>query len=161
MKNIYEHIRKARIEAQRQFIATNTIIIDKEIAYTNNLFVQDNNIIGEYPPMIFGMKVLYDDNLPNNANFVITQTPKNKMEQIQNIEEELGIDLITLFKALTKGIYIKDDNLIDHLTGLQLDFSLITNEYSFYCDYYIQYYRLKDYGKTWWLEKPKEELENE
>ena len=130
MKNIYEHIRKAKIEAQRQFIAANTIIIDKEIAYTNNLFVQDNNIIGEYPPMIFGMKVLYDDNLPNNANFVITQTPKNKMEQIQNIEEELGIDLITLFKALTKGIYIKDDNLIDHLTGLQLDFSLITNEYS-------------------------------
>ena len=72
MKNIYEHIRKARIEAQRQFIAANTIIIDKEIAYTNNLFVQDNNIIGEYPPMIFGMKVLYDNNLPNNANFVIT-----------------------------------------------------------------------------------------
>lgn len=82
-------------------------------------------------------------------------------KKYKEIEEELGIDLITLFRALTKGIYIKDDKLIDHLTGLQLDLSLITNEYSFYCDYYIQYYRLKDYGKTWWLEKPKEELEND
>ena len=83
----------------------------------------------------------------------------NKLGQLEDIEEELGIDLITLFRALTKGIYIKDDKLIDHLTGLQLDLSLITNEYSFYCDYYIQYYRLKDYGKTWALNK--EELEND
>ena len=113
MKNIYEHIRKARVEAQRQFIAANTIIIDREIAYTNNLFVQDNNIISEYPPMIFGMKVLYDNNLPNNANFVITQTPKNKMERIQDLEEELGIDLITLFKAInSKSIFTKYDGKI-------------------------------------------------
>ena len=156
MKDIYEHIRKAKIEAQKQWIASNTIIIDREIAYANNLFVQDNNIITEYPPMIFGMKVLYDNNLPNNANFIITQTPKNKMEQINDIEEELGIDLITLFKALKEGIYCIDfDNQDIRKFKAPLCFNSTSKQFYWYGSN-IGYPDLKDYGKTWWLEKPKE-----
>ena len=33
-----------------------------------------------------------------------------KLKPLEDIEEELGIDLITLFKALTYGIYVKEIN---------------------------------------------------
>ena len=35
-------------------------------------------------------------------------TPINKLGQLEDIEEELGIDLVTLFKALKNGFYFKD-----------------------------------------------------
>lgn len=166
--NIYEHILEARKEAQKRYIEANTILIDKEIAYTNNLFVQDDYMITEYPPMIFGMKVYYDNNLPNNANFIITQTSKNKMEQINELESELGIDLITLFNAIKQDyIYYKHyyawDNKFkinkEYLTGLKCiddnTIALWAGEYS--GKEHIVY--LKDYGTKWSLRK--EDLEDE
>lgn len=69
-----------------------------------------------------------------------------KLGQLEDIEEELGIDLITLFRAFKNGIYYKGK---DHNT---INFCKVKESI---------YVKLKDYGKTWWLEKPKEELENE
>ena len=83
----------------------------------------------------------------------------NKLGQLEDIEEELGIDLIALFKALKNGVYHKV------LRG--------TKYKTFYFDYVelrkdkeeswyllvpttaIMY--IKDYGKTWALKM--EELE--
>ena len=56
--------------------------------------------------------------LTNSTNSIIegTVTPidvhkeqliYSKLKSLEDIEEELGIDLITLFKALKNGIYIK------------------------------------------------------
>ena len=33
-----------------------------------------------------------------------------KLQYLENIEEEIGIDFITLFKALKHGIYINDED---------------------------------------------------
>lgn len=85
-----------------------------------------------------------------------------KLGKLENIEEELGIELITLFKALKNGIYRKDDNgkiYYFDLKGSVLDFNekmIVDNPID---DIYGETFLLKDYGTTWSLVK--EELENE
>lgn len=73
-----------------------------------------------------------------------------KLGQLEDIEEELGIDLVTLFKALKNGIVLAkslievDVDLNDIRFG-ELSYSLNSED-----TYYIY---LKDYGKTWALTK--------
>lgn len=69
--NIYEHIIKAREEALKRNIEANTIIIDKEVAVTNDIYFRDGDTLRHMKPMIFGMDIQYSKKLPNNANFVI------------------------------------------------------------------------------------------
>ena len=86
-----------------------------------------------------------------------------KLELLEDIEEELGIDLITLFKAVKNDFYFKYEDKI-----------ISSNDYSFLTRANIRgdwvldiisdnlsllLIKLKDYGKTWALTK--EELENE
>ena len=66
-----------------------------------------------------------------------------KLGQLEDIEDELGIDLIILFKALDKGIYCKDSGYTKN-----------ERLYHYGAD---KFYDFKDYGKTWALTK--EELE--
>ena len=91
-----------------------------------------------------------------------------KLQELEDIEEELGIDLLTLFKALKNGIYLKfgseknigvyyehrailprhfDKDYKGYFIDLQLELSINFNFY------------FKDYGKTWALTK--EELEED
>lgn len=108
-------------------------------------------------------------------NFGITQDNKllnNKLGQLEDIEDELGIDLITLFKAL------KEQQPIYYVNGSIIKFECFSNEYCYYYkDIDFKYKSLniykdicsleeslyfKDYGKTWALTKEellKEELE--
>ena len=90
----------------------------------------------------------------------------NKLQQLEDIEEEMGIDLITLFKALTNGFFAKDVTMY-HLTGelsenQKLDPKYLRLNMWYGCieweniwnpkDYLHEYY-FKDYGKTWALTK--------
>lgn len=87
-----------------------------------------------------------------------------KLEQLEDIEEEIGIDLITLYKALKNGFWSIDEN--KHIYKMKPDKGN-GGAMSFYasCDCIIaedtfddEYiFLLKDYGKTWALTK--EELE--
>ena len=78
----------------------------------------------------------------------------NKLGQLEDIEEELGIDLITLFKALKDGIYVNGEK--EHvLLFYDMDFFNKTS-FQLHASNGINYY-FKDYGKTWTLTK--EELE--
>lgn len=88
-------------------------------------------------------------NMPANNFFKAL----NKLGQLEDIEEELGIDLVTLFKALKNGIYTKEnlDNY-PYACLLRNDMVLVLFD-----DVYKHEYLLKDYGKTWALTK--EELE--
>ena len=80
----------------------------------------------------------------------------DKLGQLEDIEEELGIDLITLFKAL-KGIYIKPNNI--YVGSPYLCFAENENrELEFQFKVVDTWYKVKDYGKTWALTK--EELTN-
>lgn len=90
-----------------------------------------------------------------------TDDLKLKLGQYEDIEEELGIDLITLFKALKDGIYIDLGNIvIFKIASIDLSLRLYLDKW--YIAYYhplhggIFYLYLKDFNKTWWLEKPKE-----
>lgn len=79
----------------------------------------------------------------------------NKLGQLEDIEDELGIELTTLFKALTDSIAVKnEDGSITVLWACpRFQISLCTK------DSWILYgpvdeqkvLNIKDYGKTWAL----------
>lgn len=76
-----------------------------------------------------------------------------KLERLEDIEEELGIDLINLFKTLKDGIYKKGRN---NFKGLILYSKMPM--FSFYHKT-IDAELIEDYGKTWAVSR--EMLENE
>ena len=83
---------------------------------------------------------------------------EEKLFALENIEEELGIDLITLFKAQTNGIWYLDFNGYNE-NGKSTHISR-KQEHDIYIDFkqkalvgkWISY-DFKDYGKTWALTK--------
>ena len=91
-----------------------------------------------------------------NGEMFLTKQPFTdmivKLGQLEDIEDELGIDLITLFKALTDGIWYKKE-----VHSLHTDMCLNVNkEWVIGCwltKYECVYCLLKDYGKTWALTK--------
>ena len=73
------------------------------------------------------------------------------LEEYRKIEEELGIDLITLFKALKYGIYINEDDSVykDCIKSIEHQsdgWGFISN------DDYIEAL-FEDYGISWALDK--------
>ena len=87
----------------------------------------------------------------------------NKIGQLEDIEEELGIDLITLFKAVKYGVYYFTNG-----TQLTRDYVYLTDNYtsvgireklsySFLTAFGRQILLFNEYGKSWALTK--EELE--
>ena len=83
-------------------------------------------------------------------------TIKNK--KYKQLEKKLGIDLITLEKALKEGVYTIHSNGERRIPCLAYN-GAVGYILDFMYEQEAQYI-LSDYGKTWWLEKPKEELEN-
>ena len=77
-----------------------------------------------------------------------------KLMHLEDIEEELGIDLVTLFKALTSTVYLYHNG---ELTECEQAPCLLCfdNEYclEYHFEYDIEQVYLKDYGKTWALTK--------
>lgn len=76
-----------------------------------------------------------------------------KLQQLEDIEEELGIDLPILFKALKNGIYVIEDNdnyiVEDSIKSIEHwadGWGITTN---------MEYLELSfsDYSKTWALTK--------
>lgn len=82
-----------------------------------------------------------------------------KLGQLEDIEEELGIDLITLFQALKNGVYyFTNGNQLTKDCVWLLDnyISVGTREklsYSFMTAFERQTLSFQDYGKTWALTK--------
>lgn len=80
-----------------------------------------------------------------------------KLDQLEDIEEELGIDLITLFKALKDGIYFygqKEEELQDVQLRMFHEEPMLVHNCGDLTD--LEVY-VAGYGKTWALTK--EELE--
>ena len=89
---------------------------------------------------------------------------EEKLCQLEDIEDELGIDLITLFKALKNGIWIKNTILKNGETKNLLFFYEDVNLYKdclYACpvDIYDEKVCIDQYRETWALTK--EELEND
>lgn len=116
---------------------------------------------------VAGEDYVYTSETRLTQSFAIVE---QKLGQLEDIEEELGINLIILFYALKKGIYVR---LLDYTKPT---FKKIMIE-QYHIDIKKKYidirrdrlygsfgntgghlYRFKDYGKTWALTKG--ELEN-
>ena len=78
-----------------------------------------------------------------------------KLGVLEDLEEELGIDLIILFKALKQKYVFHEENLKIELLGLHIKSDELYL-YGFVEDtMHAVYLRLKDYGKTWTITKEK------
>ena len=117
---------------------------------------------------------LIDEKENLSANEGIKKIPvlaTNKLGRLEDIEEELGIDLITLFKALKDGInvYYENEERYQFHNNLRLEYhktlgwglvdiygSICRNDMPMKLD--MEFYELKEYGKTWALDK--QTLEN-
>lgn len=88
-------------------------------------------------------------------NYIEIRTALEKLSRLEDIEEEIGIDLITLFKALKYGAYYYTsqnqlthdyvwlyDNYVSASVRDKLSYSLLT------C-FQKQILSFEDYGKTW------------
>ena len=82
-----------------------------------------------------------------------------KLHKILEIEDKLGIDLITLFKAYSNGFYVKGEKEKQHIDFQNhLNANAFKHKEMFYGhEYCYQYVKLYDYGKEWALTK--QELE--
>ena len=84
-------------------------------------------------------------------NINSTDDLKYKLGQLEDIEEELRIDLITLFKALRDGVFINEDGSVykDCIKSIEHwsdGWGFISND-----DYIDMLF--KDYGISWVLDK--------
>ena len=75
------------------------------------------------------------------------------LEEYRKIEEEIGIDFITLSKILKQRFVYDNDQVKIELLGLHIKSDELCL-YGFVKDtMHAVYLRLKDYGKTWALNK--------
>ena len=82
-----------------------------------------------------------------------------ELRKYTSLEEELGISLPILFKALKNGIwFIYDKDEKDFTKRPRLYYSDDFKCYCFEICFGAWVVKLKDYGKTWWL---KEDLKSE
>lgn len=82
----------------------------------------------------------------------------DKLGQLEDVEDELGIDLITLFKALKNaGVYVKNGFTED--TAIKMRSFQICGDDSGITIWSRIRLNAKDYGITWALTR--KELENE
>lgn len=89
-------------------------------------------------------------------DFKTIERDLDKLEQLEDIEKELGVSLIILFKALKNGAWTKFDNEIDKCD--ECEYEMLDGFIYFYWNNgkHLVFY-LSDYGKCWALTK--EELE--
>lgn len=92
--------------------------------------------------------------------------PIDKLSKLEDLEEELGVPLEVLFKALKEGVYAKfeegkilETNIkLYYGCGNEFKIRVVCLEIGQYEDFeWDDYLFVKDYGKTWALTK--EELE--
>lgn len=109
------------------------------------------------PPyeQILGQDYVYTSDLRLTPSFASVE---QKLGQLEDVEEELGIDLITLFKALLNGIYYKGaygTNDYGKIVYKEHPTIIFENTSKLYCfkPTFFDFINLIDYGKTWALTK--------
>ena len=91
----------------------------------------------------------------NKDHFDIVKKDLDLLEEYKKIEEEIGIDFITLSKILKQRFVYDNDRVKIELLGLHIKSDELCL-YGFVEDTtQAVYLRLKDYGKTWVLDKEK------
>lgn len=78
IKDIIDHINKAKLEAIIRNIKANQIIIDRGLAITNHIyFTNVDGSMCDCEPMMLGLAVVYQENLAKDGyNFIIGYNPR-------------------------------------------------------------------------------------
>lgn len=78
IKDIYDHICRAKKEAIIKNIKANQIIIDKGLAITNHIyFTNVDGSMCDYKPMMLGLAIVYQENLAKDGyNFIMSYNPR-------------------------------------------------------------------------------------
>ena len=94
--------------------------------------------------------------LPTAIDYDIIKKELKEHEQYKAIEEELGIDLLTLFKALKNGIWFinpVDNKLRYSMPIFDTSFEISLKGLTMLSTEIDMLFYFKDYGKTWALTK--------
>lgn len=97
-------------------------------------------------------KPIDEDNFGGLSKIEVTRKlyrAYSKLVKIEDIEEELGIELVTLFKALDEGFYDRNGRYVDAVLYCGLSGWYLCDIRNLLGDRYF----LKDYGVTWALKK--------
>ena len=92
----------------------------------------------------------YKDIECNGETIINVMCAYRKLGKLEDLEEELGIDLITLLKALKDGAYIKGYSSKKNLC-YRINYRDEGVLYLCPIDIYDDYVYVTDYGKTWSL----------
>lgn len=99
-----------------------------------------------------GRGILVENNIEyDTLNNVCYQDCVDKLGQLEDIEEELGIGLTIIFKALKNGVYVRYTNdEIEHriVAGIEEENITLCIKENKECYMYFD-----EYGKTWALTK--------
>lgn len=116
MDNILEAIKKARIEAIKQGIRANAIIISPEFHYIREFVVSEN---GRYanlmPPMLCGMKMYIDSagETPEEYAFAIVDSDPlatNEDRIREKVIEDLRLLSVDELIKRVYGVDVREDN---------------------------------------------------
>jgi hypothetical protein len=108
------------------------------------------------------MSVDYNGKKTYREGIVVESGGEQKLLDIEKLEDEIGIDLVTLFKALTDGIYARFylENGEPNISFNKGCWNYIDKKNRCFKSYFSPHPTnlfFKDYGKTWALTR--EELE--
>ena len=102
----------------------------------------------------------HEDFIFSLRNKLITENEINdsiykKLKSLEDLEEEIGVDFITLVKMLKDDVYINDGGIVDEIGNIYKDQVKSIEHWpiwSFTTDDGGEY-AFKDRGKTWALDK--------
>lgn len=96
---------------------------------------------------------IHDNQDIKKQKFDVVEKDLDRLEEYRKIEEEISVDFITLFKILKQRFVYDNDQVKIELLGLHIKSDELYL-YGFVEDtMQAVYLRLKDYGKTWALDK--------
>ena len=84
-----------------------------------------------------------------NAENITHKQIIDKLGQLEDIEEELGINLVTLFKAFKNGIYIKNQGGVHYH---KQPYNTLEENIAYFRRLFEKQF-VDNYGKTWALTK--------
>ena len=97
---------------------------------------------------------IHDNQDIKKQKFGIIEKDLDQLEEYRKIEEELGVDLITLFTALEKGVWYKDYKDNDKIKFTDyIEENMKCKELIVPAKYTIIGLKFRDYGETWVLDK--------
>ena len=97
---------------------------------------------------------IHDNQDIKKQKFGIIEKDLDQLEEYRKIEEELGVDLITLFTALENGVWYKDYKDNDKIKFTDdIEENMKCKELIVPAKYTIIGLKFRDYGETWALDK--------